>query len=110
MRGRALSSVLCAATLLGICPAASFAQAPPQNPTPPAQAVQQDPVAALRKLLTDHPELLDQLRALLDQMAKERAGGQPPARPGEPEIPPIEIPGEKAQPGQPPIPQPGQPA
>lgn len=99
MRGHATFAALCAALVLGSVPSA-FAQSAGAQGTP---GTQQDPLAQLKKLLTEHPELIEQLKLLLDQAQKEKGvkpGEKPAEKPGEaPEIPPLELPGEK--PGQP---------
>ncbi len=101
MRGHVIIGLLCAAFLLGLRPAATAQTANSKPDTAKTDSAGQDAMAALKKLLTEHPELIDQLKALLDQAQKEK--GIKPAdkplkslTPGEaPDIPAIEIPGDK---------------
>jgi hypothetical protein len=80
------------------------AQDPTGQPAGQPTAKPDDPITQLKKLLADHPELIDQLRALLKQAQTEK--GIQPAKPGqEPDIPPIQLPGDKTQP----VPTPGAP-
>jgi hypothetical protein len=79
--------------------------APKQDAPKQDAPKQDDPAAALKKLLTEHPELAAQLRALLDQLDKDKGAGTPTAKPGdEPPIPDVTIPGTKS-----PVSQPNQP-
>jgi hypothetical protein len=102
MRGHALLGAFSAALML----ASGMTAAAQTPPTPQVQTTNQDALAQLKKLLLEHPELIDQLRVLLEQSQKEKGvkpEQKPEQKPGEtPDIPSIELPGEK--PGQPPAP------
>jgi hypothetical protein len=92
--------VLIRGSLIALSLAFPLGMAPAQTPAgQPVQPTQKsdEALAALKKLLAEHPELIDQLKTLLEQTQKEK--GIPPARPGqEPDIPPIQLPGDKTQP------------
>jgi hypothetical protein len=101
MRGHLYVRLLVAVSLLSGMSGFAYAQPTGAKPEPktnkkqdPApQTKADDALAALKKLLAEHPELIDQLKALLNQNQKP---GTPPANPGDvPDIPPLEIPGDK---------------
>ncbi len=82
----------------------AFAQ---QSPKPSTTKSEDDALAQLKKLLTEHPELAAQLKVLLEQLAKDAGGktDKPVVDPTKasdiPPIPDLVIPGEKPTAGQP---------
>jgi hypothetical protein len=100
MRRQAVIGLFCGVLLTGFSPLApTHAQTAKDSKTD--SPATQDALTALKKLLTEHPELIDQLKTLLDQTQKDK-GGKPVEKPGHvPDIPAIELPGEKPGKGAP---------
>jgi hypothetical protein len=70
----------------------SIASALAQESLAPQNIQAEDALEGIIKLLRENPELAKKLKAVLEQLDKEIKQA-PPTVPGEPEIPPIEIPG-----------------
>jgi hypothetical protein len=81
---------LCACLLLALAPGMACAQ-------DSAKTSKDDEIAALKKMLQEQADLIKQLTDRVEKLEKAK-GVAPPAKPGEgePEIPPLVIPGEQA--------------
>lgn len=90
------------AIALSIAPNTTNAQQTPSARPDTQTTSKEDALNQLLKLLREHPELADQLRNLLDKMAKE-PGVKPPEKqaPDEPPIPEVKLPGDTSKPPSP---------